>query len=121
MTKTEDGRQAVVMIVGVGKPFVDKPNQLVVNAPISARLPAGIKMQDKSEKTLLALSYTFCKPSMCSADTAVTDAQLNTVMAAGDDVFMLYRTQAGQDVKVQVPMKGMSAAYKAMQKEAAAR
>jgi invasion protein IalB len=117
--KTTDGRQAVVMIVGYGKPAVDKPNQLVVNAPLSAWLPAGIKMQDKAGKLLLDLPFTSCKPNMCAAVAAVSDAQWSVLMAAGEEILALYRSQAGQDFKIQVPLKGLTAAYKAMLKETA--
>lgn len=31
--KATDGRQVVVLVIAVGKPLPDKPNQVVLNAP----------------------------------------------------------------------------------------
>lgn len=119
--KATDGRQVVVLVIAVGKTSPDKPNQVVVNAPTSVWLPVGVKLQDNGGKTLLELPYTSCKASMCAAAAAPTDAQWGAVVGAGEEIFALYRTDAAQDVKVRISLKGLVAAYKAMLKETAAK
>jgi invasion protein IalB len=112
--KTEDNRQALIMIVGIGKRSAGQPTQIAVQTPLTAWLPLGVKLQDGNGKDILSLPYTACQPSRCTAEGPITDSQLTALTSAGDVFVAIYRTQAGEDIKVQIPVKGLSAAYKAM-------
>jgi invasion protein IalB len=117
MAQTKNKQQVPVLAIGIGHPSTDKPTRIAVQTPLGVWLPAELKIQDTSGKELLSLPYTACQPQGCIASADVSERHLQALANAGESAVALFRMQSGQDVKVMLPLKGLSAAYAGMQKE----
>lgn len=110
-------QEGVAAVLSIGKLASDKTVQAAVQLPISAVLNIPVKITGADDKAILELSFVACQPQMCTATGPVTDAQLAALRKVGDKIFIAYRNQAGQDVKVDASTKGLNAALDALLKE----
>jgi invasion protein IalB len=80
---TNDNKQAVVLVVGLGKQPSGQSDQMIVQTPLAVWLPDGVKLQDKDSRELLDLSYTVCQPGFCTASAKPSEGQTSALMGAG--------------------------------------
>lgn len=110
-------QQGVAAVVAIGKAVTDKTMQIVAQLPINAMLNVPVKINGKDDKTIVELSYATCQPQMCNATANLTDAHLSVLKKVGDNFFIVYRNQTGQDVKIEGSTKGFNAALDALLRE----
>lgn len=110
-------QQGVAAVVVIGKTVTDKTMQMVAQLPINAMLNVPVRINGKDDKTIIELSYAACQPQMCNATANLTDAHLSALKKVGDNFFVVYRNQAGQDVRIEGSTKGFGPALDALLRE----
>jgi len=113
----QTNQQGVAAVVAIGRLLPDQKLQFVAQLPINAVLNVPVKITGKDDKAIVELSYAACQPQLCTATGSLTEAQVSALRKAGDTLFVVYRNQAGQDVKVEVSTKGFAPALDALVKE----
>lgn len=110
-------QQGVAVVVAIGRILPEQKLQFVAQLPINSVLNIPVKITGKDDKAIVELTYAACQPQLCTATGSLTEAQISALRKAGDILFVVYRNQAGQDVKVEVSTKGFAAALDALVKE----
>lgn len=110
-------QDGVAAVIAIGRLTSDKALQATVQLPIAAVLNVPVKVTGADDKPIFELSYVACQPQMCSATTTLTDPQVAALRKIGEKLFIVYRNQAGQDVKIDAATKGLNAALDALLKE----
>lgn len=110
-------QQGVAAIVAIGRAMTDKTLQVTVQVPISAQLNAPVKLTGSDDKPVVELAYAACQPQLCSATATLTDAQIAKLRKVGDKLFVVYRNQVGQDIKLDASTKGLNQALDTLARE----
>lgn len=110
-------QQGVAAVVAIGRTMSDKAMQAVVQVPIAAQLSTPVKLLGADDKAIVELNYAACQPQLCSATATLTDAQIAALKKVGDKLFVSYRNQAGQDVKLDAATKGLTQAFDTLARE----
>lgn len=113
----QSNQQGVAAVVAIGRTASDKTMQFVAQLPINAMLNVPVKIKGKDDKTIIELAYTACQPQMCNASANLTDAHLSAFKKVGDNFFIVYRNQNGQDVRIEGSTKGFAPALDALVRE----
>lgn len=113
----KSNQQGVAAVVAIGRAASDKTMQFVAQVPINAMLNVPVRINGKDDKTIIELAYTACQPQMCNASANLTDAQLSALKKVGDNFFIVYRNQNGQDVRIEGSTKGFAPALDALVRE----
>ena len=112
--KRDNGQQGVAMVLSVGRDPEGKSWRVAAELPISAWLPNGVKLQDGANTVIAPMVFTACRPQLCGAAAVLDAAAMAKLKGVGEKLYALYRTQAGQNVRVAVPMNGFPAALDAL-------
>lgn len=113
----QTNQEGVAAVIAIGRLVSDKALQATVQLPIAAVLNVPVKLTGADDKAIVELSYVACQPQMCSATATLTDPQVAALRKVGDKIFLVYRNQAGQDVKIDASTQGLNAALDALLKE----
>lgn len=110
-------QQGVAAVIAIGRTMGEKTMQSVVQLPIAAQLNVAPRLVGADEKSIVEFTFAACQAQLCVANTTMTDAQVASLKKAGDKLFLIYRNQAGQDVKLDVSTKGLSQAFDTLARE----
>lgn len=110
-------RQGVAAVVALGRLLPDQKLKLMTQLPVNAVLTIPVRLSGTDDRTIGELAYLICQGQACTASADLTDVQVTALKKLGDTFFVTYRNQAGQDVRVEVAMKGFAPALDALVKE----
>lgn len=113
----KSGQQGVAAVVALGRLLPDQKLKMMAQLPIHAVLNVPVKVAGKDDKTIIELAFIACQQQMCTASADLTDAQIASLKKTGEAFFVTWRSQTGQDVKVEVSTKGLTAALDALVRE----
>lgn len=118
--KLQSGQTTPVLGMTLQRLDPAQPMKFHVNVQLMSLIQNGVKILGAEDKEILQLKYDLCRTDMCETSAEVQDAQIQELKKLNDKAFILYKAfgqQGAQDVRVEVSMKGFSAAYDAMLKE----
>lgn len=111
-------QQGVAAVIAVGRLAVDKPElQFVVQLPSNAILNVPVRISGKDGKPAIELPFVACQQQVCIAASTITDTQLSAMKKIGENFYINYRNQMGQEPKIEGSTKGFDKALDAMVRE----
>ncbi len=114
----KSNQQGVAAVVAIGRATTDKPEmQFVAQLPLNAILNVPVKISGKDGKSVVDLAYVACNGQICNAMATLTDAQITALKKVGDNFYVNYRNQMGQDLKIEGSTKGFAQALDALVRE----
>ncbi len=117
-TQLQNGQTVPTAVMAIGRADTAKSLKLVIQVPINAWLPNGVKLQDKAGKEILSLPFTHCRPdNMCEASIDVTDGQAQSLKKQGDSIVATYRNVTQKEVSQDIILKGYGSALDLLLKE----
>ena len=110
------GKNTPVSRVAVPRPVKGQAVKIVIQLPVNAWLPVGIRVQMNDKDPGLAGTYTYCVPAGCFAEVDLTEDAQKRFRAATEQGRILFKNAAQQDVALPLSFKGFGPAFDALAK-----
>lgn len=111
------GQAGVLTQIAIGNPKKGELLKLVIQVPIDAWLPTGVKLLTAEKDPALFATFKRCVPAACFADIELKDDAVKKFRAAAETGKLQFKDAAQKDISLPVSFKGFGAALDAMQKE----
>jgi len=111
------GQAGVLTQIAIGSPSKSEPLKLVVQVPIDAWLPAGVKLQVNDKDPGVIATFKRCLASACFADVEIKDDTIKKFRSATGPGKLVFKNVAQKELSLPMSFKGFGAAFDAMQKE----
>lgn len=82
-----------------------KAERFLVTVPLGMAIPAGAQIKIDDQKEPMKLTYTYCFPNGCTAETEASEELLNT-MKGGKELFVSAISVIGEQVLFKLPLAG---------------
>ncbi|MDR6918884.1 invasion protein IalB [Pseudomonas sp. 3296] len=112
--KTE--QQGVAAVVAIGRVEAGKALQVMVQVPLAAVLNVPLQLTTNKDKNVVDLAYIACQAQACAARADLSAEQLAALRGSVEKFNVIYASQIGQALQVEVPTKGLAAALDALSK-----
>lgn len=104
--------------LGFGRMEPGAPLTLTTVVPVNVSFPSSVKIAvDDGDKEALDVAWTRCLPTGCFASAIVNSDTLQRWRARNEGGLLVFRTGAGQDIRVQISFNGLGRALDALAKE----
>jgi hypothetical protein len=84
--------------------------RFLVTVPLGMALPAGTQIKIDEQKDPLKLTFTYCFPNGCTAETEASDALVKS-MAGGKILLVSAISVVGEQVVFKLPLAGFKESY----------
>ena len=111
------GQNTVLTQIIIGHPQKGKPTPMVIQVPIGAWLPTGVKLSAGGKDEGLQAEFKVCAPSTCIARLEVKDDTIRKFRALTEQGKLQFKDSNQRDVALPVSFKGFSTAFDALGKE----
>ena len=111
------GQAGVLTQIAIGNPKKSEPLKMVVQVPIDAWLPAGVKLLMNDKDPGVFATFKRCLPGACFADVEIKDDTIKKFRSATGPGKLVFQNAAQKEISLPVSFNGFGAAFDAMQKE----
>jgi invasion protein IalB len=111
------GQTSVLTQIAIGHPQKGRPIPLVIQVPVGAWLPAGVRITAGGKDEGLSVEFKLCTPSACVARIEIKDDVIRKFRAATEQGKLQFKDSQQRDVALPISFKGFGTAYEALLKE----
>lgn len=111
------GQNTVLTQIVIGHPPKGQPIPMVIQVPIGAWLPFGVKLSAGGKDDGVHGEFKICAPNACIARLEIKDDTVRKYRSATEQGMLQFKDSNQRDVALPVSFKGFNTAYEALLKE----